>query len=61
MRRASQVDETYCTKWTAPDIFCVVSLATNANNPNNIRDLSNFAVQFGCCDGSLSFRFVGHR
>jgi len=46
------VDETYCTKWTAPDIFCVVSLATNANNPNNIRDLSNFAVQFGCCDGS---------
>ncbi|CAE7309339.1 unnamed protein product, partial [Symbiodinium pilosum] len=47
-----KVDQTVCTKWTAPDKFCVVSLATNSNNPNNIRDLSNFAIQFGCCDGS---------
>ncbi|CAE7614235.1 unnamed protein product [Symbiodinium pilosum] len=48
----SKVDQTVCTKWAAPDKFCVVSLATNNNNPNNIQDLSNFAVQFGCCDGS---------
>ncbi|CAE7724416.1 amt-3 [Symbiodinium pilosum] len=47
-----KVDQTFCTKWTAPDKFCVVSLATNNNNPNNIQDLSNFAIQFGCCDGS---------
>ncbi|CAE7232609.1 unnamed protein product [Symbiodinium sp. CCMP2592] len=49
---SGKVDETFCTTWTAPSLFCVVSLATNANNPNNIQDLSNFAIQFGCCDGS---------
>ena len=46
------VDQTACVKWTAPSKFCIVSLNTNKNNPNNIQDLSNFAVQFGCCDGN---------
>ena len=46
------VDQTACVKWTAPNKFCIVSLNTNKNNPNNIQDLSNFAVQFGCCDGN---------
>ncbi|CAE7314634.1 amt-3 [Symbiodinium necroappetens] len=36
----------------AHDKFCIVSLRTSSNNPSNIQDLSHFAAQFGCCDGS---------